>query len=192
MPRLRVESRRLSWLPWAFPILAGTLVSCTFDYSAARVEAERTEEIPQVELINVRMVVERDNRLEIAAGRMATFRDRREQEFEDLTFREYGPGGEIRVEGFAEEGTMNLDTEDVELRGTVWFYSLTEETRLESSYLFWDQAERVLVGKPDGSVSVLRDDGSWVEGAGLRLDGRRNLLELQQGLQGEYFGNDAE
>ncbi|TVR67972.1 MAG: hypothetical protein EA427_11900 [Spirochaetaceae bacterium] len=191
--QLPVEARRSARLLLTVPVLWVTLLSCTFDYSAAGVEAGRTEEIPQVELFNVRMVVERDNRLELSAGRVATYRDRREQEFVDLTFREYGPGGDIRVEGWAEAGAMDLDTEDVELLGTVWFYSLTEETRLESSYLFWDQAERILVGKPDGSVLVVRDDGSWVEGSGLRLDGRRNRLELTGGLQGEFTGGgDAE
>jgi LPS export ABC transporter protein LptC len=178
--------------PVLAPVLAVALFSCSFDYSSGQVEATRTEEIPQVELVNVRTVVERDNRLELNARRVATYRDRRVQEFEELTFREFGPAGDIRVEGTAEAGTMDLDTEDVELLGTVRFYSRTEEARLKSSFLQWDNASRVLVGRPDGTVSIIRDDGSWVEGEGLRLDGRRNKLELTGGLTGEFVSGKDE
>jgi LPS export ABC transporter protein LptC len=169
-----------------FPIV----VSCSFDYSDAAVEASRTEEIPQVEITNARMVVQRENRLELTAARIATYRDRRVQEFSDLVFREYGPDGHIRLEGFADEGTLFLDSEDVELLGTVRFYSQVEGARLESSFLYWDNADRVLRGEPDGAVRIVRDDGSLVEGAGLRVDGRRNSVELTSGVSGVYVGED--
>ena len=170
--------------------LPGT--SCTFDYSDAAVEARRTEEIPQVEIINARMVVQRDNRLELTASRIATYRDRRVQEFSDLVFREYGPDGSIRLEGIADAGTLYLDSEDVELLGTVHFYSQVEGARLESSFLYWDNADRILRSEPDGSVRILRDDGSLVEGAGLRVDGRRNSVELTDGVSGIYVGEDEQ
>lgn len=181
------KKRTGDWFPFMSVVALGLLAaSCSFDYSTAQVEADRTKEVPQVELIRVRMVVERDNRLEMTAGRVATYRDRRVQEFEDLSFREFGPGGDIRLEGTAEAGIMNLDTEDVELLGTVEFYSRTEEAKLESSFLYWNNADRVLEGRPDGTVRIIRDDGSWVEGEGLRLDGRRNKVELTGGLSGEF------
>lgn len=169
-----------------------SVASCSFDYSEGAVESERTEEIPQVEVLNVRMVVDRENRLELTADRVATFRERRVQEFEMLSFREFGPDGEIRVEGTADGGTLDLDTEDVELRGTVRFYSRVEEAQLESSYLSWNNADRILEGRPDGVVTIVRDDGSHVEGRGLRLDGRRSRVELTGGLQGEFFTGEDE
>ncbi len=172
-------------------MLLFAFTACTFDYTESAVEARRTDEIPQVEVLNVRMVVERENRLELTARRMATYRERRLQEFEELHFSESGTDGEIRVEGYAERGELNLDTEDVNLLGEVWFYSRTEDARLESSFLYWDNAERVLRGEPDGTVKILRDDGSWVEGQGLVLDGRRNSVELTGGLEGEFITDGA-
>lgn len=181
--------RRHNLFPALSTLLILLFVSCTFDYTGSTVEAERSEEIPQVEVLNVRMVVERDNRLELTAARIATFRERRRQEFEDLYFEEYGPDGLIRVEGYAERGYLHLDSEDVELLGTVRFYSRTEETQFESSFLQWENADRILRGEPDGSVYILKDDGSWVEGTGLRLDGRRSSVELTGGFEGEFFTN---
>lgn len=167
------------------------LAACTFDYSESRVEARDREELPQLEVLNVRMVVERDNRLELTAARIATFDNRRVQEFREVQFREFGPDGEIRLEGTAESGVLFLDSEDIELHGTVEFYSQPEGARLESSFLYWDQADRILRGEPDGSVSILRDDGSWVLGTGLRLDGRRNSVELTGGLEGEFVSGEG-
>lgn len=170
------------------PCLAAVLgiTGCTFDYTAGEVESRRREEVPQVELINVRMVVERDNRLELTAERIAVYRERRTQEFSGVFFQEFDTAGELRLEGRAERGVLDLDTEDVELFGEIRFYSRPDEAALESSFLSWNNADRILAGEPDGEVLIRRDDGSWVQGAGVRVDGRRNRVEFTGGLTGEF------
>lgn len=167
-------------------ILVGVLSGCTFDYTDGQVESRRTEETPQLELLNVRMVVERENRLELSAERIAIYRERRTQEFRKLSFREFDATGTIRLEGYADGGVMNIDTEDVELLGEVRLISTVENAEMESAFLSWDSAARVLRGAPDQEVRIHRDDGSWVEGRGLRVDGRRNLVEFEEGFRGEF------
>ncbi|MFO8042077.1 MAG: hypothetical protein R6U25_02645, partial [Alkalispirochaeta sp.] len=49
--------------------------SCTFDYSGADVERDGDERIPQVELVEVEMVIERSNRLQLSASRIASYPD---------------------------------------------------------------------------------------------------------------------
>ncbi len=170
---------------------AATFLGCTFDYSDSQVESRQRGEQPQLELLDVRMVVERDTRLELTASRIAVYQQRRTQEFEDLIFREFDTAGEIRLEGRAAAGSLDLDTEDVQLFGEVVFYSSVEGAELVSSFLSWENAERVLRGEPDGVVRILRDDGSWVEGRGVRVDGRRNVVEFTQGLEGEFRREDT-
>lgn len=162
------------------------LSGCTFDYSDAQVERDGEEKIPQVELINVTMVVERENRLELTASRIASFPAEKYQEFTDLRFREYGPEGDLRLEGYADSGVMALDTENVELRGEVRFVSRVEDATIESDFLFWDADARILTGTEDGVVRMERDDGSWVEGRGLAVDGRRNSVSFSGGVEGVF------
>lgn len=166
------------------------LGSCTFDYADADIEGDRDNSIPQVEIENARMVIVRDTRIELTAARIATYPEERVQRFEDLRFTEYGPDGAVRVSGIAEEGTLYLDTEDVELSGEIRFYSQIEEADLETRYLYWENDARVLRGRQDETVRIRRDDGSEVEGAGLRVDGRRNSVELTSGVRG-VFRNDG-
>lgn len=173
-----------------FPVLL-LLAGCSFDYTDADIEGERNVSVPQVEIENARMVIERDTRIELTATRIATYPEERLQRFEGLRFTEYGPDGAIRITGYAEGGILYLDTEDVELTGEIRFYSQVEEAELETSYLYWENAGRVLRGRENEPVSIRRDDGSEVEGAGLRVDGRRNAVELSSGVSG-VFRNDEE
>ncbi|MFW5643890.1 MAG: LPS export ABC transporter periplasmic protein LptC, partial [Alkalispirochaeta sp.] len=92
---------------------------CTFDYEEGAVEATRDEGVPQVEIRDVRMVVVRENRLELTASRVATYPDTNLQEVDEIVFREFGPDGTLRLEGRAEQGVIYLDTENVELSGEV-------------------------------------------------------------------------
>ena len=166
------------------------LAGCSFDYTGADIEGERDASIPQVEIENARMVIERDTRIELTADRIASYPEERLQRFEGLRFTEYGPDGSVRVSGEAERGILYLDTEDVELRGTIRFYSQVEEAELESAYLYWENRTRVLRGQEDETVYIRRDDGSEVEGAGLRVDGRRNEVELTAGVRGVFRRED--
>lgn len=162
------------------------VLSCSFDYGDATVEGERRAEVPQVEIFNAVSVVVRENRLELRADRIATYPERRLQEMEGLEFREYGPGGDLRLEGSAEYAELNLDTEDIELRGSIRLYSQVEGARLESEFLRWEAEARVLVGRTEDRVLIVRDDGSYAAGGGLFVDGRRNAVLLTEGVEGAF------
>ncbi|MDA3951454.1 MAG: LPS export ABC transporter periplasmic protein LptC [Spirochaeta sp.] len=162
------------------------MTACTFDYGDGTVEADDSHELPQVEILDVRMVIVRDNRVELNASRIASYQEEGIQEFNDILFREYGPDGDLRLEGSADSGILYLDTEDVELLGTVQLFSRVEDGRIESDFLYWENATRVLRGDEVGPVHLRRDDGTEIEGRGLYLDGRRNTLEFRSGVRGTY------
>lgn len=178
--------RRRAWL-----LLLGLVVAgCSFDYADARVEVEDAGALPQVELLDVTMRIQRDNRLELSADRIASYPDLGYQEFSALRFREFGPDGELRLEGQADSGRLMLDTENVDLQGTVRFYSTVEEAEIRSEFLSWESADRVLRGPETSPVILQRDDGSRVEGRGLRVDGRRNSLQFERGVEGRFVDEE--
>ncbi|MFW5694506.1 MAG: LPS export ABC transporter periplasmic protein LptC [Alkalispirochaeta sp.] len=175
-------SRGVLWHVVVLLVLGG----CTFDYSGAEVERDGQERIPQVELVDVEMVIERSNRLELSAARIASYPEEGYQELRDVRFSEFGPDGALRLEGRADEGRLDLDTEDVELRGDVSFYSTVEEASIESAFLYWSAETRVLSSSEDAPVVIAREDGSRVEGRGMEVDGRRNSVTFSRGVQGVY------
>lgn len=158
---------------------------CSFDYGQASVEGVDVDEVPQVAVYGATMVIQRDTRIELTADYVATYSRRQEQEFSGLSFREFDQDGTIRLEGEAEGGTLDLRTEDVELTGRIRLFSSPDDATIESSYFFWNAEDRVLTAD-DSEVTITRGDGSEVQGAGLRVDGRRNLVEFTDGVRGTY------
>jgi len=185
VPRSRRRPGRIRSVAVALAALLGAS-ACTFDYGPAQVEDTAPGPVPQVELVDVQMVVERDNRLELTAGRIASYPEEGYQEFTDLRFREFGPDGDLRLEGQADSGILYLDTENVELRGTVRFYSTVEEATIESEFLSWNADARVLTAPGERPVTLVRDDGSRVEGRGMTVDGRRNSVTFSAGVEGVF------
>lgn len=168
------------------------LSGCTFDYSGADVERDQEDRIPQVELVEVEMVIKRSNRLHLSASRIASYPDEGYQELRDLRFSEFGPNGDLRLEGRADEGRLDLNTEDVELRGDVEFFSTVEDATIESAFLYWNAEDRILSSSDDTPVVLEREDGSRVEGRGMEVNGRRNSLTFTRGVEGIFYDGSEE
>lgn len=188
MPRHNLRSLGVLLASLWLVVLSG----CTFDYSGADVERDAADRIPQVELVEVEMVIERSNRLHLSASRIASYPDEGYQELRDLRFSEYGPNGQLRLEGRADRGRLDLNTENVELRGDVSFFSTVEDATIQSEFLYWNAGERVLSSSDDTPVILERDDGSRVEGRGMEVDGRRNSVRFTRGVQGIFQDGSEE
>lgn len=174
---------------WIVVVVFG-IGGCSFNYDEGSVEAETDTGLPQVEIVSARMVVVRDNRLELYADRIASFPDEGVQRFHGVVFREYGPSDDLRFEGRADMALLYLDTEDIELTGNVRIVSYVEDGTVETEYLYWDNEGRLLYNENSGEVIVSREDGTRVEGSGLFVDGRRNTIEFREGVSGVYYTED--
>ncbi len=162
---------------------------CTFEYGDPSGDSELERSPPQIEIYGVEMVISRANRIEISADHVATYAEEEIQEIRGLTFREYDPGGELRVEGSADRATLHLDTEDIQLEGTIRFRSSIEDALVESEFLYWNNDSRVLTAEGN-EVTLYRDDGSRITGRGLILDGRRNSVRFTGGVRGSYVAGE--
>ncbi len=160
--------------------------ACSFNYDDAQLDSKRAEDVPQIELFGVSMEVSRENRLELTADHIATFPERNVQEMDRVVFREFGPDGTLRVEGQSDSAILYLDTENVLLKGSIRFVSSVEDAQVESEYLFWDSDQRVLTAE-DEPVFLSRSDGSYINGTGMVLDGRRNSVRFTGGVTGSYI-----
>ena len=167
-------------------VLVGATVGCSFDYSDAQVEGENSSEVATIELNAVTMVLIRDNTIKLTADRVATFSGDGTQRMDGLKFREYGPTGDLRIEGEAETAVLYIESEDVELSGEVIVYSTSEETLLSSQFLRWESEPRTLSGTDSGVVTIEQSDGSAIRGKGMVVDGRRNSVRFDSEVEGVY------
>ena len=170
----------------AIAIAAGVLFAagCTFDYGVDTDAAAPRR--PNIEAFNADLVIERAGRLEISVRRLATFRDERLQELDGLTVREYGPDGKLRLEGSADAARIYLESDNVELIGSIVLRSFEEDAELRSEFLFWDDEHRVLSSGDAPAVELLHGDDSWVRGSSLHLDARRNRAVISGAVRGRY------
>lgn len=168
--------------------------SCTFDYRSAMVDEDLSKELPSSVLLNLSQTIVENGRIILQAEveRAEIYDDLDKTVFQGLFFAEYGREGEKLTEGWAENGAYYNDTENAEFSGSVYIYSLTEETGIRAGNLAWDNEKRLLTTPPDATVTIERDDGSRLSGQGLEADLRLRKIVLDRGVSGTYYSEDEE
>ena len=111
---------------------------------------------------------------------------------ENLFFREISPEGEVVTEGEAEKATIFTQTDNVEMRDKIRFSGSTQESTVITDYLFWNNEERLLTGKPDHKVTILKSDGTRIEGKGFIADAASLEIEFSEEVEGLYVQEDED
>ena len=101
-------------------------------------------------------------------------------------FLEYAEDGGTLTEGWADEVVYFNKTEDAEFTGNVYFYSKKEEISISTDSIRWESEPRYLETPAETTVTLKRDDGSFLEGIGLEADLRRMEIKLKGGVRGRY------
>ena len=178
---------------FAFLLLLVLLSSaCALDYEEGRVADEIAEEVPTTRLVNAEITAVREGTLVVTAGLLESYPKQDRQILEEITFRERGPDGEIRLEGRASRAVHHLAGDDIELQGEIYFYSAVEEASIESEFLYWEEEASILRSEPDGTVRLTEEDGTSIEGRGFRADGRRRTVFFDHGVEGTIVTEEAE
>jgi len=109
-----------------------------------------------------------------------------------VSFSEYDPDtGELLTQGTAESAVYHTDTKDAEFSGSVRLESKRQDAILEGEKLAWSDKEKKLVGGLDRTVTIGRQDGSRVSGAGFEADARRRAFSFRGGVSGTVVEKGA-
>ena len=171
--------------------LAGSLVSCSFDYGAAK-SLSNAEEPTAIFKGFVHHVVDKGVIiLEIHAARAASYEKNHRTELEAVTFTQFDSRGGLEASGSADSATVWTDSDNAEFRGNVLLTSKREKATLKAETLSWTDSTKTLEGGLERSVSVHRDDGAWVRGAGFRADLRRRSFSFSEASEGKIVSSET-
>ena len=161
------------------------LAACSFDYGSAS-GAEGPEEPSFVfRDFSHSVVIEGRLAFELRAKLAEGYAESKRTVLTEVSFTEYERGtGEVANEGRADAAVLYDETEDAEFSGAIRIDSRREGAVVEAEYLAWDSSERRLESRLDRNVSVSRDDGSWMRGAGFSADARRRSFAFRDSVEG--------
>jgi LPS export ABC transporter protein LptC len=167
------------------------LAACRLDYESVSVDGDN-EGIPDMVLTDYRHVIVREGRefIILFAEEGRTFSDEKITELSGVFFRELGEDGEILTEGTADEAVIQLETEDVELLGNIDIRNAAEGVQILSQVLFWDNEANELRGNENETTTLLREDGSQVQGTGFVADAGTKTLQFTGRVRGTWEDED--
>lgn len=144
------------------------LFGCSLDYEQAMIADELSESLPETILIEFThsIIKEGTPAFVVSAQRAAAYPESKTTVMERAVFKQFNSAGDMTAEGTADRATLFSATENVELEGNIYFYSVTEESAIEADYLYWDNEEGTLTGHEDETVSIRQDSGTRIRGTG--------------------------
>lgn len=152
------------------------------------VDENLAEELPESIMVELSQTVVEEGKiiLKIEADSVEIYRGFIKTVARGLHFFEYDDNGDTLTEGWADEVVYFNETEDAEFTGNVYFYSKKEEISISTDSIRWESEPRYLETPAETTVTLKRDDGSFLEGTGLEADLRRMEIKLKGGVRGRY------
>ena len=168
--------------------------SCSLNYSEAEMAEDLSEEIPNSIVRNYRFVDVRTGKssLKVYASEARMYHKAHQTRLTDLFFQEINPDGEVITEGEAARATLFTQTDNVEMRGKIRFAGSAQEATITTDYLFWNNEERTLKGKPDHTVTILKSDGTRIKGKGFTAYTGSEEVTFTDEVKGVYVQEDEE
>lgn len=170
-----------------------TMLSCSFDY---RDESLTGEAAPEMVLREARA-----SRYEKAvqsvvftAAILEIYDADRIWAAETVRFTEYGDGtgGTVELEGSARLLLINEQDSVYSLGGGTEFFIREDGLRVIASDLQWQTKLHRLYGPDDGTVELIRDDGSSVRGTGFYADTLSRSYLFKRNFSGVITSNSSD
>ncbi len=170
------------------------VAGCSLDYSSTYVTEEMSEDIPDSILYEFTHTSVKDGTpvFRLSAGTAYIYNKKKETRLSDILFQEYDRKGEVITEGTADEAVFFTDSEDAEFWGNLLFYSSIEEASFETSYLYWNNDEKKLIGKKGSDVLIKRDTGTEILGTGFEAEARTRIVTFEGPVSGTYVLEDKD
>ncbi|MGA2977914.1 MAG: LPS export ABC transporter periplasmic protein LptC [Spirochaetia bacterium] len=195
-PAERKRARRLRRLGASGPraaFIAGLVFAvlllaagCSIDYEAA--EEEQPANIPDTVAVTLVHKIHKDGRLslQLEAARAETYNKMNQTILTDAHFTEFNDKGEKATEGEGGKVVFHSDTENAEISGKVRVHSTTEKGDVTADTLSWENKTKLLTAPPGEKVTIHKDDGSFLSGAGFTGDFRKRRVTFSHSVQGLY------
>lgn len=170
-------------------LLSMTLLSCSFDY---RDEALTGEDAPEMVLRNANAAryEKAEQSVVFSAEILEIYDADRVWAAERVLFTEYGDDGTgtAALEGSA--GLLLIDEKEsvYSLGGGTEFFIREDGLRVIASDLQWQTKLHRLYGPENGTVELIRDDGSSVRGTGFHADTLRHSYLFKRNFSGVITG----
>jgi lipopolysaccharide export system protein LptA len=186
--RLRGALPFAVYIAAAFLSAASLFSSCSFDYRESRLAESLSKELPNSVLTDYRHTSVRAGKpvFTISAQSSSVFRQTHKAVLHRVDFQEFDDSGEPVTKGSAENATVFTQSDNVELSGNIRFRHLPDDFSVSASFLYWDNAERSLEGKPEELVRIRRGDGSTIEGRAFSSSGIYRRIQFDDTVQGTY------
>lgn len=170
------------------------LSGCSLDYEGGMLPGEISEMIPDIVLTNYTHIsVKGDSgTFEVTADKGEYYEEKSEILLYSVEFRELDPEEGIIMEGACSSALYFSDTENLELREGLEFYSSKEDMRVRGDALFWDNLNKQLTGKDGEVVEIERKSGSIVRGKGFVADIASRSIYFEEDVSGTWINDDDE
>ena len=167
-------------------LLLSLAAGCSLEYQ--EMAESLGEETPALRMEAVRVVTveEGRERFRIDAEGLAEFSADYRREITGARFTEYAQDGTVSAEGEADRISFDTRTEDAVLEGSIRFRSVSDKTTVEADFLEWIDGQRRLRGSTAGEVSLFREDGTRIRGAGFEADFPTRSFSFSAGVSGVY------
>ncbi len=162
------------------------LSSCRFDYGEDR-PGEAIEDPPDFILHRMTYDVRLSDGSRITfSGDTGEFRDReQEAKLKQAVFSQYDREGELLTVGTADEGIIDLNTEDALLIGNVEIEAVQEGMTFTAPRLSWEREAQRLTSAPEDIVTLTESDGTIIMGRGFTGDLYRRTFLFAKDVEGE-------
>lgn len=164
------------------------LFGCSLDYHSAEAGGNSIGEIPDTILYNftTNSVRGKQPYFRIKAAEAETFDKKNITIFTKVSFQEFNSAGKVVARGTADRAVYHADTKNAELSGNIDVYSTREKAQITTNYLFWNNDNKTLTGKPNVPVKIVKDDGSKIDGSGFDANLRTRSIQFSSNVRGSF------
>ncbi|MEW5814294.1 MAG: LPS export ABC transporter periplasmic protein LptC [Spirochaetota bacterium] len=168
------------------------LFTCSFNYEAAMIAEDISEEVPETIQYDFTLtrVSGTQPEFNVSAARAESYKKKKQTVLSYVLFQEFNEKHEVITEGIADHLLFFSETENAEMSGNLSFYSVKEKARIKGEYLLWQKENEILTSKPENTILLQRDSGSWVEGSGFEADFRLKNVRFSGSIRGKYISDD--
>jgi LPS export ABC transporter protein LptC len=170
------------------------LSGCSLDYRSAHIPEEIAENVPETVFVEFSQVLVRDGKVgtKLEAEKAENFTKKKQMVLWNVHFMDYDSNGDLLTEGRADKAVLYTETDDADIFGNIYLYSVSEKTSIYAETLYWKDKEERLTAAPEDKVRVKEDEGSSIEGRGFNTDFKRREIIFAYGVSGIYVQIEEE